>query len=86
MLAIASKTLNTNQKVEFPQKKNPSRQKLASITAKSKPKDKKIEKKELLNKKTSLKEKVKEESVKEKCDEKEKAKEELVKENCEEEK
>ena len=86
MLAIASKTLNANQKVEFPQKKNPSRQKLASITAKTKPKDKKNEKKELLSKKASLKEKVKEESVKEKCDEKEKAKEEFVKENLEEEK
>ena len=70
MLAIASKTLNANQKVEIPPKKNPSRQKLASITGKSKPKGKNIEKKEVLTKKASLKEKVKEESVKDKNEEK----------------
>ena len=53
MLAIASETLNTNNKVEQQPKKNPSRAKLVSINHKSKPKDNSI-KKEVLSKKDSL--------------------------------
>ena len=47
MLAIASKTLNSNQKnIGFQVKKQPSRQKLASLTGKEKEKYKKVNKKE----------------------------------------
>ena len=54
MLAIASKTLNASEKVEYKPKKNPSRNKLASLNRKEESKQKTI-KKDCQPKKDSLK-------------------------------